>query len=46
MLQHARLLGFGVRSVANDEPVQYLLGEGKRDKPALVIHFILQGRGG
>lgn len=43
MLQHAHLLGFGVRSGANNEPVQYLLGEGKRDKPAVVIHFILQG---
>lgn len=43
MLQHAQLLGLSVKSVANNEPVQNLLGEGKRDKPAVVIHFILQG---
>lgn len=43
MLQHDHLLGFGIRSVADNEPVQYLLGEGKRDKPAAVMHLILQG---
>ena len=43
MLQHAHLLGFAIRSVANNEPVQYLLGEGRYDKPAVVTRLILQG---
>lgn len=42
MLQHAHLLGSSIRFVADNEPVQYLLGEGKHDKPA-VMHLILQG---
>lgn len=45
-LQHAPLLSFTIKCVANNEPVQYLLGEGKHDKPAVVIHFILQGCSG
>lgn len=36
------LPSFTIKCVANNEPVQYLLGEEEHDKPSVVIHFILQ----